>query len=156
MNVQALVRQFLHFYTAREPLTERLCSCGDANHVRLQLFRVDSRPAIVIAPEALEITPEQFRETAGASYVEPFTDAELDEICLETELGCPSPLENPFGMDVYFDESMVLYPNLVICPKMFGGKEGECYRIQTQQLLDRAKPVLLRFEEPAPSLDWGV
>ncbi len=157
MKAHALLRQFLELFTAREPLTERICSCGDANHVRLQLFRIEGRPVLAIVPEALELTAEQFREASGAQRVEPLSDAELDEICLETELGCTNLLENAFGGDVYFDESLMLYPSLVVCPRMFGGKEGECYRIVTRQLMEGARPLMVRMPTPACTVeDWGV
>ncbi len=157
MKAQALIRQFLELYTAREPLTERICSCGDANHVRIQLFRLEGRPVLAIVPEAVELTPAQFADAAGVHRVRPLSDAEMDEIFLETELGCTSLLENPFGGDVYFDESLVLYSQLVVCPRMFGGREGECYRIRTQALLDGARPMVLRMAQSVGVNDsWAV
>ena len=158
MKAHQLLRQFLELFPAREPLTERICSCGDANHVRLQLFRVEGRPVLAIVPEALELTPAQFAEAAGDKRVEDFSDRELEEVFLETELGCTNLCENPFGGDVYLDEALLLYPRLVVCPRMFGGKEGECYRINTQQMLDGARPIVLRFPEPASVSNdaWAV
>lgn len=157
MKAQALIRQFHALFTAHEPLAECICSCGDANHVRLQLFRAEGRPVLAILPEALELTPDQFREAANAKHVEAFTDAELDELCLETELGCTNLLENPFGGDVYFEESLMLYPHLVVCPKMFGGKEGECYRISTREIIEGARPLMLRVTSPVGATDdWAI
>ncbi len=157
MNAQGLIRQFFELYTAREPVAEHICSCGDANHVRIQLFRLEGRPVMAIVPEALELSASQFAEAAGVHHVEPLSDAEMDEIFLETELGCTSLLENPFGGDVYFDESLLLFPQLVVCPRMYGGREGECYRIRTQQLLKDARPMMLRFAIPAGVNDsWAV
>lgn len=157
MKAQGLIPQFLELYTAREPVTEPICSCGDANHVRIQLFRLEGRPVLAIVPEALELSASQFAEAAGVHHTEPLSDAEMDEIFLETELGCANLLENPFGGDVYFDESLLLYPQLVVCPRMFGGREGECYRIHTQQLLEGARPMMLRLATPAGINDsWAV
>jgi hypothetical protein len=111
MQAHALIRQFLELCTAHEPPPGRICSCGD-------------------------VTPVQFREASNAQRAEAFADAELDELCLETELGCASLLENPFGGDVYLDEGLLLYPHLVVCPKTFSGPAGECYRISTRDLMD--------------------
>jgi len=157
MKLLQALREFLapyaHMYLRNEPL----CTCGDANHVRLLMFRVGGRPVTLIVPEAATPSFEEVRAALGDPRIEPLTETELDAIYTETDLGRDEPFSNPFGTTVYFDESLILYPTLVFCPRMFGGSEGECFRVPTRELLDGTKATVLPLiPQPCPVSDWAV
>lgn len=134
------------------------CTCGDANHVRVLFFRVNGQPATAVIPEEADLTPQQFAAASGCFDVRPLAESELEGIFPDTELGRLQLFDNPFGTIVYFDESLLLYPSVVMCPRMFGGKPGECFRVPTRHLLDKTRAVVLRLVPDAPreTSNWAV
>lgn len=157
MKMLQSLRDYLTPYAHSHLRNEPLCTCGDANHVRLLLFRAEGRPITVIVPEAAQITSQQLAEALGGQRIEPLREDELDAIFADTDLGHSEPYSNPFGTDVYFDESLVLYPTLVFCPRMFGGRAGECFRVPTRDLLDHTRAsVLPLVSEPCAADEWAV
>lgn len=153
--IQAL-REYLAPYAHDHLRDEPRCTCGDANHVRLLVFRVGGRPVSVMVPEAAQLSAAQLQSALRAP-VEPLTEAELDVIYAESELGRSEPFSNPFGTPVYFDESLILFSNLVFCPRMFGGREGECFRVPTRDLLDHTHAAVLPLvAQPCAAEDWAV
>ncbi len=157
MRMLQSLREYLTPYAHSHLRNEPLCTCGDANHVRLLLFRAAGRPITVIVPESAHVTPQQVAEALGSPAVEPLREEEMDAIFAETDLGRSEPFSNPFGTDVFFDESLVLYPTLVFCPRMFGGLAGECFRVPTRDLLDHTRAsVLALVSQPCTADDWAV
>ena len=144
---------FAHSHLRNEPL----CTCGDSNHVRILLYRLEGRPITVIVPEDAQVTPELVAQALVGQRIETLREEEMDAIFAETDLGRGEPFANPFGTDVYFDENLVLYPTLVFCPRMFGGVAGECFRVPTRDLLDHTRASILPLV-PAPCVgdDWAV
>jgi prolyl-tRNA editing enzyme YbaK/EbsC (Cys-tRNA(Pro) deacylase) len=152
-SLRAFLAPYAHAHLRNEPL----CSCGDSNHVRILLFRAAGRPITVIVPEAAQLTPQQMGGALGGQRVEPLREEEMDAIFEETDLGRSEPFSNPFGADVYLDESLILYPTLVFCPRMFGGRAGECFRVPTRDLLDGTRAsVLPLVAQPCAADDWAV
>jgi prolyl-tRNA editing enzyme YbaK/EbsC (Cys-tRNA(Pro) deacylase) len=151
------LREYLAPYAHTHLRNEPLCTCGDSNHVRLLVFRVSGLPAVLILPEWASLTPEQAQEALGGVPVSPLSEADLDSIYAMDDLGLSEPFSNPFGASVYFDESLLLYPTLVFCPRMFGGREGECFRVPTRDLLVHTQPSILPLA-PAPCIadEWAV
>lgn len=156
MNALQQLREFLAPYTQAYPRNEPLCTCGDANHVRILTFRAAARPVALIVPEAAAPTVDQVREAFGAARVETLTEAEFDDIYQEMDLGRQAHFSNPFGMSVYVDESLILYPTLVFCPRMFGGREGECFRVPTGPFLDGTQATVLPLVPEPCSDEWAV
>lgn len=157
MKLLQSLREYLTPYAHSHLRDETLCTCGDANHVRILLFRAAGRPITLIVPESATVTNEQVTAAMGGQRVEPLSEEELDAIFEESDLGRTEPFSNPFGTAVYFDESLVLYPTLVFCPRMFGGRYGECFRVPTRDLLDHTRAsVLPLVPQPCVADEWAV
>lgn len=145
MNLQRELRNRLRLYFRRDVRNEPACSCGAANHARIFLFRVNSEPAMVIAPEACNLTPSQFSQALSGARVEPLPAPELDSIFLDSELGHMDPFENPFGTGVYLDEALAHFEELVFCPRMSSKERGECFSVPTREFRQLTHPVLLHL-----------
>lgn len=157
MRMMQQLREFLVPYAQTYPRDESLCTCGDANHVRILTYRAAGRPLTLIVPEAVRPTLQQVGAALGDPRVEALSEEDFDSICEETDLGRQPHFANPFGTAVYIDESLILYPTLVFCPRMFGGREGECFRVPTRGFLEgtQASPLALNTES-CVSDDWAV
>ncbi len=157
MKLLETLREYLAPNVRASLREEPLCSCGDSNHVRMVMFRVGGLPAVFIIPEAASLTAVQAEESLGNIRVETLTEPELESIYAESDLGRGQPFSNPFGTAVYLDQSLLLYPALVFCPHMFGGREGECFRVPTRDLLALTQAnVLPLVPEPCTASDWAV
>lgn len=150
MNAFQSLRKHLAPLASSPLRDERLCTCGEANHVRILLFRVGGLPAMFVVPETATLTAAQAEESLGTMRVEELTDAELCRIITGADRG-RSPLTSyPLGMPVYFDECLLLYPSLVFCPSMFSGGEGECFRVPTREFLAMTQAAVVPLApEPA-------
>jgi prolyl-tRNA editing enzyme YbaK/EbsC (Cys-tRNA(Pro) deacylase) len=150
MNVQRELRSQLYQYFPRDIRKESECSCGNPNHARILLFRVNGLPTSVIVPEGYELSAARFSQALAGARVEPMLESELDAIFPETELGRTGPFESPFGTAVYLDENLLQFRALVFCPKMLSGKKGECFRIPIGDFQKLVHPVIVRLSPPAP------
>lgn len=143
MKLQRILRNYLRQHFPDNFRQEPWCSCGSANHARIILFRVDGEPATVIVPESNELTAAEVRRALPGAGVEPLSEAELDAVYAESELGRMQPFENPFGASVYLDAALLQFETLVFCPRMFGGRKGECFRIPTEDFVALTRAVAL-------------
>lgn len=150
MNLQRELSSHLKQYFPRDIRKEPKCSCGEPNHARVLLFRVNGLPASAIVPEGYELSAAQLSRALAGAHVEPISDSELDAIFPETEMGRTGPFESPFGMAVYLDENLLQFRTLVFCPKMFSGKTGECFRVPIRDFQELEHPVVVRLSPPAP------
>lgn len=151
MKLTWTLRNYLQQVSAHKLSNEFLCTCGDPNHARVVLLRVDGRPAVVIIPEGAQLTLDRFRAAAGCRHVEPLGETELDEIYAPSELGFSHPFENSFGTDVYLDETLMAFRELVFCPRMFDGAPGECFRVPTRELLEGTRALALSMAKKFPA-----
>ncbi len=153
MKLHDSLRAFLAAQAHTHMRSERLCTCGDANHVRGFLFRVGGLPAMFVVPETATLTAAQAEEPLGTMRVEELSDAELCRLISGADLVTSYPL----GMPVYLDECLLLYPSLVFCPAAFSGREGECFRIPTREFLALTQATVLPLApEPATADEWAV
>ncbi|HLE37031.1 MAG TPA: YbaK/EbsC family protein [Candidatus Acidoferrales bacterium] len=135
------------------------CTCGAANHVRIQFFRVEGRPAVAVFPEGMAVDCERLSHALGSPQVEPLPEEELDAIYADTELGHMQPFESPFGFGVYLDASLLSQKELVFCPRMFFGQAvRECFCAPLLDFLNltHARVVPLTFMAPAAADAWAV
>jgi prolyl-tRNA editing enzyme YbaK/EbsC (Cys-tRNA(Pro) deacylase) len=149
MDLQHELRSHLRQYVPREIHNEPWCSCGDPNHARILLFRVNGLPASAIVPEGYELSAAHLSQALAGARVEPLAESELDKIFPDTEMGHLGPFESPFGAAVYLDENLLQFQTLVFCPKMFNGKQGECFRVPMSDFQELEHPVVLRLSPPA-------
>jgi len=158
MSQLSALRAYLEQHFPHTVGTEGECTCGAGNHVRVCFFRVDGQPVSAIIPEGADLTADGLREALGSSRVEPFSEAEWDQVCADTELGHVLSFENPFGAGVFFDELLQSFPNLVFCPRMFCGERGLCFRVPTQEFLDLTHALVLPLTAQAcyRADDWAV
>jgi len=152
------LRGFLEQHFPKSVRGEPKCTCGAGNHVRVLFFLVDDQPASAIIPEASRINADELQRVLGARRVQPLAITDVESVYSESELGQAQPFEHPFGHRVYFDDRMVQTEELVFCPRMFFGKEGECFRAPTKQFLELVNPVIISM---SPVLvgefdDWAV
>lgn len=150
MTLQHELRNRLQQYFPRDIHTERTCSCGDANHARILLFRVNGLPASVIVPEGYDLSGVQLSRALAGAKVQSMLEPELEAIFPQTEMGRPAPFENPFGASVYMDENLLQFETLVFCPKMLSGMKGQCFRVPTIDFRNLVHPVVLRLSPAAP------
>ena len=150
MNVQRELRDHLRQYFPQDISTEPECSCGNPNHARILLFRVNGQPASAVVPEGYELSATRLSQALSGARVEPMLASELDVIFPQTELGHMGPFENPFGTTVYLDENLLQFPILVFCPKMLCGKKGECFRLPIADFRKLVHPEVVRLSPPAP------
>lgn len=143
MTQLSALRAYLEQHFPQTVGTESACTCGAGDHVRVCFFRVDGQPVSAILPEGAELTPTGLREALGSARVEPFTEAEWDQVCADTELGHILSFENPFGTGVLFDELLRSFPTLVFCPRMFSGERGLCFRVPTDKFLELTHALVL-------------
>lgn len=111
--------------------TEPWCSCGSANHVGVFLFRVNGQLATAIVPEGCELSAAQLRRALPGAQVELLSEAEIDQIYAESKPDSMQADKLSFSAAVYLDKNLVRFSTLVFCPKMFGGRAGECFRVPT-------------------------
>jgi len=150
MNVQTELCCRLQQYFPRDVQSEPECSCGNPNHARILLFRVNGLPASAIVPEAYELSAARLSQALAGAHVETMLESELDAVFPETETGRIGPFESPFGPAVYVDENLLQFETLVFCPKMRGGQPGECFHVPIEDFLKLAHPVALPLTPPAP------
>jgi prolyl-tRNA editing enzyme YbaK/EbsC (Cys-tRNA(Pro) deacylase) len=149
MNVQRELRNHLQQYIPDHVRRELECSCGDPNHARILLFRVNGLPASAIVPEGYDLSSARFSQALAGARVEPMLESELDVIFPTTEIGRTEPFENPFGTAVYLDENLLQFPTVVFCPKMLSGKKGECFRLPIVDFQELVHPMVVRLSPPA-------
>jgi hypothetical protein len=111
---------------------------------------VNGLPASAVVPEGYELSAARLSQALAGAHVEPIPEAELDAIFPETEMGRTGPFENPFGAAVYLDENLLQFDTLVICPRMFSGLKGECFRVPIVEFQELEHPVVLRLSPPSP------
>lgn len=145
MNVQRELRSHLRQYFPRDIRNEPECTCGDPDHARVFLFRVNGLPASAIVPEWYELSAPRLSEALAGAHVEPMLESELDAMFPDTEMGRTGPFDNTFGTAVYLDENLLHYPALVFCPKMRSGKKGECFRVPLRDFQELEHPVVVRL-----------
>ncbi len=150
MNLQGELRSHLQQYFSRDIRPEPECSCGNPNHARVLLFRVNGLPTSAIVPEGYELSAVRLSHALAGARVEPMLESELDTIFPVTETGRMEPFENPFGTAVYLDENLLQFRTLVFCPKMLCGKKGECFRLPIRDFQALVHPVVVRLSPPAP------
>jgi len=150
MNLQRELRNHLRLHFPLDIHREPECSCGDPNHARNVLFRVNGEPASVVVPEGYEITAARLSQALAGARVEPMLESELDAIFPPTEIGHMGPFESPFGTAVYLDENLLQFDTLVFCPKMLSGKKGQCFRVPARDFQELVHPMVLRLSPPAP------
>ena len=148
MNLQRELRNDLRQHIPQSVSSEHTCSCGASNHARIFLFRLNGEPATAIVPEARALNTAKLAEALPGTRVESLSVAELGSIFPETELGHMGPFDNPFGDSVYLEQSLLQCDDLVFCPKMFGGKTRECFRVPTCELCQVIHPIALRLPLP--------
>lgn len=152
MNVQRELRNHLQQYFPQEVRREPECSCGDPNHARILLFRVNGMAASAVVPEGYELSAPRLSHALAGARVEPMLESELDAIFPVTEIGRTEPFENPFGTAVYLDENLLQFPTVVFCPKMLSGKRGECFRLPIRDFQELVHPAVVRLTPPAPPI----
>jgi len=128
MKPLTVLRDYLTQYFPQDIHGQEECTCGAANHVRVQFFRVEGRPCVVLFPEGATVDCDRLKVALGAPQVEPLSEKELNGIYADTELGRAQPFESPFGIGVYLDAGLLSQKELVFCPRMFFGQTGrECF-----------------------------
>lgn len=152
MNVQRELRNHLQQYFPQDVRREPECSCGDPNHARILLFRVNGMAASAVVPEGYELSAPRLSHALAGARVEPMLESELDAIFPVTEIGRTEPFENLFGTVVYLDENLLQFPTVVFCPKMLSGKRGECFRLPIKDFQELVHPVVVRLTPPAPPI----
>lgn len=150
MNLQHELWRYLRQYFPRDIRKEPKCTCGNPNHARIALFRVNGLPASAIVPEGYELSAAHLSQALAGARVEPMPETELDAIFAETEMGRTGPFESPFGTAVYLDENLLQFETLVFCPMMLCGKKGECFRVPLADFQELEHPVPLRLSPTAP------
>jgi prolyl-tRNA editing enzyme YbaK/EbsC (Cys-tRNA(Pro) deacylase) len=150
MTLQYEVRKYVQQHFPRDTSTERTCSCGDPNHARILLFRVNGLPASVVVPEGYDLSEAQLSRALAGAKVQTMLEPELGAIFPQTEMGRPAPFENPFGVSVYLDENLLQFKTIVFCPKMLSGQKGQCFRVPTADFRNLVRPVVVRLSPPAP------
>lgn len=143
MMLQRALREYLRQHFPAALREEPWCSCGTANHARLVLFRVNGQPTTAIVPEGCELTAVQMRRALPEAHVDPLAAEELDAVYADGELGHMLPFENPFGANIYLDQNLLQFETLVVCPRMFGGRKGECFRVSTREFQTLLHPLVL-------------
>ena len=143
MKLQRVLCNYLQQHFPSDVHKEPWCTCGSPNHVRMLVFRIDGWPATVFVPEGCELTAVQLGRAIPGARVESVTEAELDAVYLETELGRMQPFDNAFGAAVYMDHNLTHFDTLVFCPKMFSGRNGECFRVPTKEFRELVLTVIL-------------
>jgi len=151
MKSQSELRTRLRQYFPQDFRIEPECSCGDPNHARIVLFRVNGLPASAIVPEGYELTCARLSQALFGARVELMLESELGAIFPETEIGRMGPFDSPFGTAVYLDENLLQFPTLVFCPKMLCGKKGECFRLPVKDFQELVHPVVVRLSPLAVS-----
>jgi len=149
MNVVRELHTHLRQYFRGDIRREPECTCGNPNHARVLLFRVNGLPASAIVPEGYELSPALLSQALAGARVEPILESELDTIFPDTEMGRIGPFESPFGAAVYLDENLLQFRSLVFCPKMFSGDKGECFRVPIGDFQELEHPVVVRLSPPA-------
>jgi prolyl-tRNA editing enzyme YbaK/EbsC (Cys-tRNA(Pro) deacylase) len=150
MNLQRELRSHLRQYFPRDIRKEPNCTCGDANHARILLFRVNGLPASAIVPEGYELSAAGLSQALAGARVEAMLESELDATFPETEMGRTGPFESPFGAAVYLDENLLQFETLVFCPRMLCGKKGQCFRVPIGDFQELEHPMVVRLSPPAP------
>ncbi|HWQ03370.1 MAG TPA: hypothetical protein VNL38_02725 [Candidatus Nitrosotenuis sp.] len=158
MKTLRVLRDYLQQHYPNTLRDEVLCTCGAGNHVRVVFFRVNHLPAAIILPEGADVTAETLASSIPGASVEPLAAEEVDSAYADSELGHMQPFENPFGGTVYVEESLLLWKELVFCPRMFSGLRGECFRAPTREFLELTKAIALPLATvPVPESDaWAV
>ena len=113
MKLQRALCNYLQQHFPSDVHKEPWCTCGSPNHVRMLIFRIDGWPATVFVPEGCELTAAQLGRAIPGARVESVTEAELDAVYLETELGRMQPFDNAFGAAVYMDHNLTHFDTLV-------------------------------------------
>ena len=145
MTLQGELRNHMQQNFSRHFSIEPECTCGNPNHARALVFRVNDSPATVIVPEGYDLSAKRLSEALGWVRVEAMLEQELDSIFPDTEIGHTEPFENPFGTAVYLDENLTQFYWMVFCPKMLSGRKGECFRVPVKDFQKLVRPVVLQL-----------
>jgi prolyl-tRNA editing enzyme YbaK/EbsC (Cys-tRNA(Pro) deacylase) len=145
MNAQRELRNYLQQYFPQDIHKETECSCGNPNHARIVLFRVNGLATSVIVPEGYELGATRLSQALAGARVEPMLEPELDVIFPETEMGRMGPFESPFGTAIYMDENLLQFRTLVFCPKMLNGKKGQCFSLPIEDFRELVHPMVLQL-----------
>ncbi len=129
----------------------RACSGSAANRVHICFFRVNGQPAAAVTPARKKLSPAELAESIGGAQVERLRESELEETYADTELGHMEWFENPFGATVYFDDSLLAFPEVVFCPEKFlrGGCPrrqagvGPCFCVPTEEFIALSRALVL-------------
>jgi hypothetical protein len=137
----------------RFPHTVKKAGTGSAraaNRVHICFFRVNGQPAAAVTPARKELSPAELAEAIGGAQVERLRESELEETYIDTELGHMEWFENPFGATVYFDDSLLAFPEVVFCPEELRGGcarrragVGPCFCVPTEEFIALSRALVL-------------
>ncbi len=134
------------------------CTCGAPYHARLVPFRVQGQPAVAVIPEGAAVTADDLREALRCDTVERLPSEALGVLFASLEARGATALEDPDFPTIFFDESLLGWPEVVFCPRMFLGKPGDCFRVPTRAFLDLSYAIVapLTSANYHSHDEWGV
>lgn len=138
--------------------TEVECTCGAPYHARLVPFRVQGQLAVAVIPEGAALTADELRAALRCEAVEKLPSEEMESLFAALQVRGAVAFEDPDFPTIFFDESLLDWPEVVFCPRMFLGKPGDCFRVSTRAFLDLSLAIVAPLTHASfhSHDEWGV
>lgn len=158
MNPSEALREYLesHLHSALEREDE--CTCGHENHACVLFFLVDGQVVAAVVPEARALGASELAEALGGAHAERLSTLEPEVALSQPESPHLKSLERLSTARVYLDESLSTQEELVLCPRMFFGREAQCFHVPTREFLDLTHGRVLPLTSAGVTTpdDWAV
>jgi Ala-tRNA(Pro) deacylase len=104
----------------------------------------DDTPMIAVMPAPYHADLEQLRVAIGAKHVRLASEAELEPLYKDCELGAMPPFGPLYGQRVFVDKSLTASPDVVFN----AGSHREAIRMQYRDFESLVKPTVATFATP--------
>jgi Ala-tRNA(Pro) deacylase len=136
-------------YTAREEAAATLVP--NREWAKAVVCMVDSQPTLAVLPADYLVDLERFRAVCGATSVRLASEAELQPLYSDCELGAMPPFGPLYKQPVLVDKSLTSDPEILFN----AGSHREAIRMRYQDFDDLVKPTVAEFGVAARSRQAG-
>jgi Ala-tRNA(Pro) deacylase len=145
-----LDRHGVNYSVVEHPLAYTAQAEAAATHVpqrewaKAVVCMVDDQPTLAVLPADLVVDFERFRTACGGSFARLATEAEIQSLYADCELGAMPPLGPLYKQPVLVDRSLTADPDILFN----AGSHREAIRMRYQDFEQLVKPTVAEFGVP--------